>query len=91
MQLTTGSKFNLLEIRTEDNQSLELTDWNRFPIKQEEYCKFTYSENGGFLNLVSIEDSTGQQIKVDKQIQIEKTLNLITSLQFELRKLKEVI
>ena len=91
MQLTTGSKFNLLEIRTKENQPLEISDWDRLPLKKGEHYKFTYSENGGFLNLVSIEDSTGQQIKVDKQIQIEKTLNLITSLQFELRKLKEVI
>lgn len=89
--INSGSRFNLLQTVTENNQSLDISDWNFLPLEKNKEYILTYTENKGFFNLVSVKDIQGNEIRINKETQIEKTINAIKILQFELQKLKEVI
>jgi hypothetical protein len=89
--INPGSRFNLLQIVSENNQSLEISDWKLLPLEKDKEYFLTYTENKGFFNLVSVKDIQGNEIQINREIQIEKTITSIKNLQFELQNLREVI
>lgn len=91
ININSGSRFNLLQTVTENNQSLDISDWSFLPLEKDKEYFLTYTENKGFFNLVTVKDIQGNEIKIDKETQIERIINTIRNLQFELQKLKEVI
>jgi len=90
-QINIGSNSNLLCVKNTENKLLEFVDYNKFPLTHGDSYNFTYFESGGSLNVVSIADLKGQKILIDRQVLIDKILNLTTSLQFKLKQLKEVL
>jgi len=90
-QIIIGLKSNLFYLKTTDNQWLEFTDWNKFPLKQGETYTVTYFESGGFLNPIVVTDSIGKKLEIDKKHLIENILSLTTSLQFKLKQELEVL
>lgn len=74
----TGPRYNLVELKT-TTETLQISDWNKFPIKENEEYTLELQENGEFLNLISIEDSKGNKLEINKKDKIIKLANEIIS------------
>lgn len=77
-KVNIGSRYNLVELKT-PTETLQISDWNKFPIKENEEYTLELQENGKFLNLISIEDSKGNKLEINKKEKIIKLANEIIS------------
>jgi len=90
-QISKGKNFNLLQVVTDTGEALQISDWNKLPLKEKNSYLFEIKENNGYLNLQSAIAEDGTKIEHNIKNTIKTLKETIQNLTKELDSLEEVV
>jgi len=90
-KINNGPKFNLLQVVTDKDETLQISDWEKLPLKEKANYLLEIKESRGYINLVSATTLDGDKIEHKIKNTIKRLKETMQGLTKELDTLEKVV